>query len=273
MSKIIACVNQKGGVGKTTTAINLAAGLRRLTGANVLFIDIDAQANATSTLLGDSFAQGQLPPDEFCVYDVLINDDIEFADAIYEADLIQPDGKEPLVIDILPANVILSSAEIDLVSIFRREYRLMDKFETFTNANGAGIYDYIVIDCPPSLGLFTLNALMMATHVLVPLNSSKYPLSGMAMLLNTIKIANSGRRGRQPLQVLGVVPTLWDRTAISRDTLEEIQQLPFKVMEPIPYLVAIREAEAAGEDMFVFAPRSKATQAYRKLVQEVVNSG
>ncbi|MEM7802996.1 MAG: AAA family ATPase, partial [Chloroflexota bacterium] len=134
MSKIIACVNQKGGVGKTTTAVNLAAGLRRLTGANVLFIDIDTQANGTSTLLGDGFAQGNLPDDEFCIYDVLINDDIQFVDALYEAELAPNAKGEVLTLDILPSNVILSSAEIDLVSTFRREYRLADKFDAFVKA-------------------------------------------------------------------------------------------------------------------------------------------
>lgn len=273
MTKIIACVNQKGGVGKTTTAINLAVGLRRLADASVLFIDLDSQANATSTLLGDAFAHGNLPDDEFCIYDVLINDEVPFSEALYESDLTQIGKKRPLTIDVMPSNVILSSAEIDLVNTFRREYRLIDKYDAFLKAAGGEPYEYIIIDCPPSLGLFTLNALIMATDVLIPLNSSKYPLSGMAMLLNTIKIANSGRRGRPPLNVLGIVPTLWDRTAISRDTFEEIQRLNYTVMEPIPYLVAIREAEAAGQDIYAFAPRSKATVAYKKMVEKVMNHG
>jgi chromosome partitioning protein len=252
MGKTIAIVNQKGGVGKSTTAVNLGAGLAE-TGKKVLLIDLDPQGNASSGL---GVEKSEL---EYTSYDLLIESESVFR-VIMET--------ETENLDLIPANIELAGAEIELVSIMSRESRLKKSLVEI-NDN----YDYIIIDCPPSLGLLTLNALTAADSVMVPIQCEYYAMEGLGQLMNTIELV---RKNLNPdLRIEGVLMTMYDaRTNLSEQVIEEVEEyfsdLMFKTI--IPRNVRLSEAPSFGRSILEYSSNSKGAEAYRKLAEEVVTS-
>ena len=262
MTRIIANANQKGGVGKTTLAINLSSGLVRVNPQNrVLLVDADPQANATAVFLGIPFAAS--PRTDFdTMYEVLMEQTTAMA-AIQHLELADAGGG---VLDILPSHLDLASAELELVNIFERERRLRRALSAIQH-----LYDYIIIDCPPSLSLLTLNALMAATEVLIPVDPGMFPLIGLNLLNKTIDMVRQSNPG---LHILGVVPTLQDRTALARDTIEQLRHaFGPKLFSPIPRRVAIGEAHTAGQDIFIYDTQGDSAQAFANLLQEIIHRG
>lgn len=261
MTRIIANANQKGGVGKTTLAINLSSGLIRAnSNLRVLLVDADPQANATAVFLGIPFAAGPRS-DINTMYEVLV-EQVPAHAAIQSIQLKGSRGK----LHILPSHLDLASAELELVNVFERERRLRQALAPIQND-----YDYIIIDCPPSLGLLTLNALMAASEVLIPVDPGMFPLIGLNLLHRTIEMV---RQSNPDLHVLGVVPTLQDRTALARDTVEQLgQTFGDKLLPAIPRRVAIGEAHAAGQDIFIYDVESDGAAAFAALLQEVIARG
>ena len=200
MGKIISIANQKGGVGKTTTAINLSTILAKK-GKKVLMIDADPQGNATSGVGVDKDV-------ETSVYDLLVND-IEAKDAIQKTEIRN--------LSICPSNINLAGAEVELVSMMSREYRLKEKLDTIKDD-----YDYIIIDCPPSLGLITLNSFTASDSVLIPVQCEYYALEGLGQLLNTINLVK--KHLNKSLQVEGALLTMYDiRTNLSNQVVKEVK--------------------------------------------------
>ncbi len=250
MSQIIAVVNQKGGVGKTTTSINLGAYLAHM-GKFVLLIDMDPQANATSGLYQqkDQLQQG--------VYEVLIGE-TTFREVIVSTAI---EGYR-----IAPATLSLAGAVIELVNVPQREYLLTNALVEIRND-----YDYILIDCPPSLGLLTINALVAADEVLIPVQAEYYALEGLGQLLNTINLV---RENIKPtLKVKGVVLTMFDqRNRLSEQVMEEIYKyFPNKVFRSvIPRNVRLAEAPSYAQTISQYDPYSKGGKAYERLAREMV---
>jgi chromosome partitioning protein len=249
---IVAITNQKGGVGKTTTAINLAAGLA-MKGLRTLLVDLDPQANSSMSFL-DVHAL------ERSIYNALVEQDVPLAD------IIQPAKKIP-GLSIAPANIALAKIEAKLVGELDGIYRLKDALATI-----ADDYQYIVIDTPPTLGLITVNALVAATHVLIPIQSSYFALEGTDDLLETIDKVKA--RANPQLQILGAVITLYDkRTLLARDIRDEIKKVfgnkIFKTT--ISKSIRLEESPAYRESIFTFAPRSSGAFEYYKLSEEVLS--
>ena len=249
---IVAITNQKGGVGKTTTAINLAAGLS-MKGLRTLLIDLDPQANSSMSFID---VHGL----ERSVYDALVEKNVGLADVIV------PTTKTPNL-SIAPANIALAKVEAKLVGEIDGIYRLKDALEPIRDR-----YEYIVIDTPPTLGLITVNALVAATHVLIPIQSSYFALEGTDDLLETIDKVKA--RANPQLQILGAVITLYDRrTLLARDILAEIRKVfgdkIFKTT--ISKSVRLEESPAYRESIFTFAPRSSGAYEYYKLSEEVLS--
>lgn len=259
MTEIIAIANQKGGVGKTTTAINLAAALARgLTGTkhDVLLIDIDSQANATSVLLSPEFTLGD-NSDTPTIYEVLVNQ-IAPHQAIVPVEL---PGEHSGTLDLLPSHIRLARAEWELVGAIRREDRLSGAITQLI-----GKYEYIFIDCPPSLGLLTINGLMAAEWVIITAEPSAFSLMGIALLTDTIHEI----RTINHLELLGVALVRKDNTTETRYTMKELAvHFPDNLLPAIPDRVAVRKAHAQGQDIFQFDPRSDAAQAYIRMAEEV----
>lgn len=250
MKKIAIC-NQKGGTGKTTTAINLSATLAEKE-LKILLIDMDPQSHASIGLGLDVYKL------EKSMYDVLTNQDIKLVDVI----------KETCVknLDIAPATLSLAGAELDLSNIVGRELVLKDSVE-YMRRN----YDYVITDCPPSLSILTVNALTMADKVLIPIQTQYLPLEGMKQLLKTIDIVQ--KRLNHNLEVLGIVPTLFDkRTTLSRDVLNGIQNhFGKKVFETVIHdTIKLAEAPSAGKPVTTYAPDSRGTYNYLCLANEVL---
>jgi len=249
--KIIAVVNQKGGVGKTTTAINVAAqlvGAGKNTKQSVLLIDLDPQGNTTSGL---GLAKDQA---QQTTYDVL-SGEAQLANAVAETHVVQ--------LFVLPANANLAGAEVELVNRAEREFTLSRALQT---AN----YDYIIIDCPPSLGLLTINALTAASSVLIPVQAEYYALEGLSQLLNTIQAVKGSTNPN--LELLGIVLTMFDkRNSLSEQVAKEVQNYfgdrLFKTV--IPRNVRLAEAPSYGQTIFEHDRWSKGARAYKALSREV----
>ncbi len=249
MGKAIAIFNQKGGVGKTTTNVNLSASLARL-GKKVLVIDNDPQGNSTSGL---GLSKDTL---EFNLYDALI-DDIDVLKCIV------PTPFEGL--DIIPSNVQLAGAEIEMIEIDNREQRLKRIINTVRDH-----YDYIFVDCPPSLGLLTINSLVAVDGVIIPIQCEYYALEGVSQLMNTYQLI---KRGLNPnLEIEGVLLSMFDgRTNLSIQVVEEVKKyFKNKVYSTIiPKNVRLAEAPSFGVPVIEFDEKSKGAIAYMELAEEI----
>ena len=250
MAKVLAIVNQKGGVGKTTTTMNLAAYLAEL-GSFVLLVDMDPQGNASSGL---GFNRDQV---DHGVYEALSKQK-RFHD------IIRNTNHEGL--RIAPSTPNLAGASIELVDMERREHKLADLIEEAQHA-----YDYIIIDCPPSLGLLTLNSLVAADELLIPVQAEYYALEGLGQLLSTINLVRE--HIKPELGVLGAVITMFDkRTKLSEDVMNELYKyFPDTIFRTvIPRTVRLAEAPSFGKTIFHYDPRSKGARAYERLAREVL---
>ena len=248
--KVLAVANQKGGVGKTTTTVNLSACLAAL-GKKVLLVDSDPQGNASSGLGVDKSTLKQ------CIYDALVND-------VPAMELIRSVGIDNLFL--LPATIQLAGAEIELVSMMSRESRLKRVLEKVKYE-----YDYVIIDCPPSLGLLTINALTAANAVLVPIQCEFYALEGVAQLMNTVQLVQ--RNLNPALKLEGVVMTMFDaRTNLSIQVVDEVKKhFRSKVYQTIiPRNVRLSEAPSHGQPVIHYDPRSKGAEVYFDLAREVL---
>ena len=252
-TKVMAIINQKGGVGKSTTAINLSAALGEV-GKQVLLVDLDPQGNSSSGL---GIEKSQV---HNCVYDVLLND-------VAIEDVIIPDVGEGL--DLVPATINLAGAEVELVSEMARENRLKDAVGSLR-----GKYDYVFIDCPPSLGLLTVNALVAADKLLIPIQCEFYALEGVTKLLDSMKRVKT--RLNPTLDIFGVLLTMYDgRTTLSRQVVEEVRSYFGKTVFTtlIPRTVKLSEAPSFGQPITQYDPSGKGAQSYVNLAKEVVQRG
>lgn len=252
-TKVMAIINQKGGVGKSTTAINLSAALGEL-GKQVLLVDLDPQGNSSSGL---GIEKSQV---HNCVYDVLLND-------VAIEDVIIPDVGEGL--DLVPATINLAGAEVELVSEMARENRLKDAVGSLR-----GKYDYVFFDCPPSLGLLTVNALVAADKLLIPIQCEFYALEGVTKLLDSMKRVKT--RLNPTLDIFGVLLTMYDgRTTLSRQVVEEVRSYFGKTVFTtlIPRTVKLSEAPSFGQPITQYDPSGKGAQSYVNLAKEVVQRG
>jgi len=250
MARIISVVNQKGGVGKTTTTINLAAYLADL-GKRVLVIDIDPQGNASS---GFGLDHKQLKKG---VYEVLVNPEIKIIEAV---------RAHQKNLHILPSTPDLAGAAVELVNQASREYRLRENLSEVLD-----LYDFILIDNPPSLGLLTINGLVAASEVLIPVQCEYYALEGLSQLLNTIDLI---KEHLQPeLKILGAVMTMHDsRNKLSKAVFDELyQHFPNRIFRSvIPRNVRLAEAPSYGKPIKEYDQHSSGAKAYRRLAQEII---
>lgn len=247
MGKIISIANQKGGVGKTTTTVNLSTILARK-GKKVLLIDADPQGNATSGL-------GVEKEVELSTYDVLINE-TTIKDAIQETSIKN--------LKVCPSNINLAGAEVELVSMMSREQRLKEKLDEVKNK-----FDYILIDCPPSLGLITLNSFTASDSVLIPVQCEYFALEGLGQLLNTINLVK--KHLNKEIQIEGALLTMYDiRTNLSNQVVKEVKKyFDDKVYKTvIPRNVRLSEAPSYGMPITEYDPRSKGAKSYIKFAKE-----
>jgi chromosome partitioning protein len=253
VGKIIAIANQKGGVGKTTTSVNLGACLAYI-GKRVLLVDVDPQGNATS---GIGIEKADV---EHCIYDILVDD-------VDVKEVIKPTAVENL--DIIPATIQLAGAEIELVPTISREVRLKRALETIKHH-----YDYMIIDCPPSLGLLTINALTASDAVLIPVQCEYYALEGLSQLLSTVRLVQ--KHLNTELMIEGVLLTMLDaRTNLGIQVIDEVKKyFQDKVYHTIiPRNIRLSEAPSHGQPIIIYDPRSRGAEVYLELAKEVVVNG
>ena len=247
MGKIISVANQKGGVGKTTTAVSLSASLAKKS-KKVLLIDADPQGNATSAVGVDKEC-------ETSIYDVLVNE--------VEVDKVMQDTSIKNL-KVCPSNINLAGAEVELVSMVSREQRLKEQLEKIKDE-----FDYILIDCPPSLGLITLNAFTSSDSVLIPVQCEYFALEGLGQLINTINLVK--KHLNKSLVIEGAVLTMYDiRTNLANQVVKEVKKyFENKVYKTvIPRNVKLSEAPSYGMPIVTYDPRSKGAKAYEKLTKE-----
>lgn len=252
LGKIISIANQKGGVGKTTTSVNLSTLLAKR-GKKVLLIDADPQGNATSGVGMDKNV-------ELSVYDMLISDEVESKDIIQKTEIKN--------LYICPSNINLAGAEVELVSMMSREYRMKEKLEQIKSD-----FDYIIIDCPPSLGLITLNSFTASNSVLIPVQCEYYALEGLGQLINTINLVK--KHLNTELEIEGALLTMYDiRTNLSNQVVKEVNKyFENKVYKTvIPRNVKLSEAPSYGMPISIYDPRSKGAKSYDKLVKEFLKN-
>ena len=252
LGKIISIANQKGGVGKTTTSVNLSTLLAKR-GKKVLLIDADPQGNATSGVGMDKNV-------ELSVYDMLISDEVESKDIIQKTEIKN--------LYICPSNINLAGAEVELVSMMSREYRMKEKLEQIKSD-----FDYIIIDCPPSLGLITLDSFTASNSVLMPVQCEYYALEGLGQLINTINLVK--KHLNTELEIEGALLTMYDiRTNLSNQVVKEVNKyFENKVYKTvIPRNVKLSEAPSYGMPISIYDPRSKGAKSYDKLVKEFLKN-
>lgn len=251
LGRVISIANQKGGVGKTTTAVNLSTILAKK-GKKVMLIDADPQGNASSGL-------GLEKEVEYSLYDVLIND-VDIKDTLQDSCM--------KTLKVCPSNMDLAGAEVELVSQMSREQRLKEKVDAIKDE-----FDYIIIDCPPSLGLITLNAFTASNSVLIPVQCEYYALEGLGQLLNTINLVK--KHLNKSLEIEGAVLTMYDmRTNLSNQVVKEVKRYfedrVYKTV--IPRNIKLSEAPSFGMPITLYDAKSKGARAYEKLAREVLKN-
>ena len=251
MGRVIAVANQKGGVGKTTTAVNLSTSLAKK-GKKVILIDGDPQGNATSGL-------GVEKDLDNSIYDVLV-DEVDIKTTLQDTCV--------KTLKVCPSNMDLAGAEVELVSQMSREFRLKEKIDPIKDE-----FDYIIIDCPQSLGLITLNSFTAADSVLIPVQCEYYALEGLGQLLNTINLVK--KHLNKNLEIEGAVLTMYDmRTNLSNQVVKEVKRyFDDKVYKTvIPRNIKLSEAPSFGMPIGLYDPKSKGARAYEKLAKEVMKA-
>jgi chromosome partitioning protein len=250
MGQVISVVNQKGGVGKTTTAVNLAAYLSKL-GKFVLLVDLDPQSNATSGLgVSKELDKG--------IYEVLTGP-YSFSDVVVDT------NHESY--RLIPSTMSLAGANVEFVNLDRREFRLYDNLLEIRND-----YDYVIIDCPPSLGLLTINGLVASDQILIPVQAEYYSLEGLSQLMSTIDLIK--KHIKPELDVLGAVLTMYDkRYRLANDVLNELyRHFPNRIFRSvIPRNVRLSEAPSHGMTILEYDPKSKGAKAYERLAKEFIH--
>ena len=249
MGKVISVANQKGGVGKTTTTVNLATLLAKK-GKKVLLIDTDPQGNATSGL-------GVTKELEFSVYDILVGE-TTFQETVQETAIKN--------LKVCPSNISLAGAEVELVSMMSREQRLKTKLDEVKD-----LFDFVLIDCPPSLGLITLNAFTASDSVLIPVQCEYFALEGLGQLLNTVNLVK--KHLNKNLEIEGALLTMYDaRTNLSNQVVKEVKKyFVDKVYKTvIPRNVRLSEAPSYGMPISIYDPKSKGAKAYEKFTKELL---